>query len=136
MIDFVTAVIEEFLIFAKFPPCPELHATCCQLLLVTYITCIFKYFSCYLLNERNLRIVVECSISLSIRLMLALYFMLILIFKLQFLCCLCQDGLTPLDLCLYSGQSFQTYVLIKLLKQPQGCLWQMVLSLVPRHLEM
>ncbi|KAK7309388.1 hypothetical protein RJT34_06074 [Clitoria ternatea] len=30
-----------------------------------------------------------------------------------------KDGLTPLDLCLYSGQSIQTYELIKVFKQPQ-----------------
>jgi hypothetical protein len=40
------------------------------------------------------------------------------IFLIQFLFWLLQDGLTPLDLCLYSGQTTKTYELIKLLKQP------------------
>jgi len=40
-------------------------------------------------------------------------------FRLQFLLLFVQDGLTPLDLCLYSGQSARTYELIKLFKLPQ-----------------
>jgi len=99
-----------------------MYGISCNLLSVLH-TCFFKYISCYTLNERkrNLGIVIECSISLFTWLMLVIS--LILILKFQFVCCLFQDGLTPLDLCLYSGQSFQTYVLIKLLKQPQGYLW-------------